>query len=132
MLDAPLSSRFRGVLCDGLFVSPHSSDYAVGEVAFVGASDFSAGLAFDLLAGEVILSCFVVVLLADGGYVEDGVDATVASVCDGCLCSRAGGLTARRPFSEGEPLGRRTRRLPGISTRAYSVCSVWMVPGGSD
>ncbi len=66
----------------GLFVSPHSLDYAVGEVAFVGASGFSAGLAFELLAGEVILGCFVVVFLDGGGYVDYGVDATVASVVE--------------------------------------------------
>ena len=43
---------FGGVL-SVLFVAPHASDDAVGEVAFVDSSGFAAGLAFGGFSGEV-------------------------------------------------------------------------------
>ncbi|MPZ54245.1 MAG: hypothetical protein GEU79_16195 [Acidimicrobiia bacterium] len=58
----------------GLFVSPHSSDDTVGELAFVGASGFSAGLAFGFLAGQVFPDWLVVAFLGDGGYVLRQLD----------------------------------------------------------
>ena len=55
--DALLSSVWSGGGCEvrfsGVFVSPHSADDAVGEVAFVGSAGFASGLAFAGLAGEV-------------------------------------------------------------------------------
>ena len=51
--DAPLSRRNLVKGPSGLFVSPHSSDDSVGEVAFVGSAGCSFGLAFGGFAGEV-------------------------------------------------------------------------------
>jgi hypothetical protein len=71
----------------GVFVSPHASDNAVREVAFVGASSFPSGLALGGLAGQVVARWLMVALLGDADDVQHAVDATVTaeveSVADG-------------------------------------------------
>ncbi len=77
--DAPLSSGECEGLISGLFVAPHSSDDAVGELAFVGSSGFASGLAFGGFFGEVGNRLGLAALLGDRRDVQHAVDAPVAS-----------------------------------------------------
>jgi hypothetical protein len=62
-----------------VFVAPHASDDAVGEVAFVGAPGFPAGLALRGLASQERLRIWMIALLGDADDVQDAVDAAVAA-----------------------------------------------------
>ena len=57
-----------------LFVAPHSADFSVGEVAFVGSS----GLVFAGFTGEVGGCVGLLSGMGDRGDVEHAVDAPVA------------------------------------------------------
>lgn len=79
MSDASLSSGGRCGAVSSSFVFPHSADDAVGEVAFVGSSGLSPGLAFPGLAIEECSGVVAVALLGDRGDVEHTVDPSVAA-----------------------------------------------------
>ena len=61
------------------FVFPHSSDDAVGEVAFVASAGFSFGFSFAGFALEVCNGLWLVPGLGDRSDVENAVDFPVAS-----------------------------------------------------
>jgi DNA-binding MarR family transcriptional regulator len=62
-----------------VFVLPHAANDAVGEMAFVGASDFSSGLAVGGFAGKVAARRGMITLLGDADDVQDAIDAPVAA-----------------------------------------------------
>ncbi len=75
----------------------------------------------------VILGCYVVVFLGDGGYVEDGVDATVASVVE-AAGSPLGGHSLSGNLSGVEPGGcQGYRHVP-----TQSALSGWFQAGPVD
>ena len=77
--EAPLSSGECVSVLSGGFVSPHSADDSVGEVAFVGSSCFASCFALAGFAGEVGGCLGLLSGLADRGDVKHAVDAPVAS-----------------------------------------------------
>ena len=108
--DAPLSSGVgEGGLLSAGFVFPHASDGSVGEVSFVGAAGFAAGLAFGEFAVDVVAGEVEVALLGDAGDVEHAVDSAVAaeveSVSDGLVAAFAGGDRDRAGAAPAGELG---------------------------